>query len=102
MRARYSAHVLGDADFLLRSWHPDTRPPDLTLDGSLTWTGLTVVDVDGGDGLQTAGVVEFVARYVSGGVEHQLHERSTFERVAGKWLYVDGHRPSGRPPVGTA
>lgn len=93
MRARYSAHFIGDSQFVLESWHPDTRPPSLTLDGSLTWSGLAVVDTEAGGGLDARGVVEFVARYVSRGVEHQLHERSTFQRVGGSWLYVDGRRP---------
>ncbi|WP_275423743.1 YchJ family protein, partial [Virgisporangium ochraceum] len=26
MRSRYSAFALGDADYLLRTWHPTTRP----------------------------------------------------------------------------
>ena len=32
MRSRYSAYVLGDTDYLQRSWHPGTRPARLALD----------------------------------------------------------------------
>ena len=32
MRSRYSAYVLGLEDYLLRTWHSDTRPPVLSLD----------------------------------------------------------------------
>ena len=44
-------------------------------------------------GNETA-VVEFVARYKPGGAPAvRLHEISRFERVDGRWLYVDGEFP---------
>ena len=49
----------------------------------LTWTGLTVVGA-GEDW------VEFRAAFERGGVAGELHERSRFERRAGRWVYVDG------------
>jgi SEC-C motif-containing protein len=46
MRSRYSAYVRGLADYLRQTWHPDTRPAELSLDdapGQRThWLGLTV------------------------------------------------------------
>ena len=56
MRSRYSAFVLGLADYLWRTWHPRTRPQRVHLDDTV-WTGLEIVDVvDGaaifGDDLQ--------------------------------------------------
>ncbi|HWS26863.1 MAG TPA: YchJ family metal-binding protein, partial [Xanthomonadales bacterium] len=44
MRSRYSAYVLGDRDYLLRTWHASTRPEglDLGLVGAIRWLGLTV------------------------------------------------------------
>lgn len=79
MRSRYTAYVLGDADHLFRTWHPRTRPDDTAPDPTTRWTGLEIVEV--GDR-----TVEFVARFEGG----ELHERSTFEQRAGRWLYVDG------------
>ena len=32
MRSRYSAFALGLAPYLLRTWHPSTRPASLSLD----------------------------------------------------------------------
>ena len=32
MRSRYSAYVHGEVDYLLNTWHPDTRPDTLNLD----------------------------------------------------------------------
>lgn len=90
MRSRFSAFAVGDVDYLLTSWHPDTRPADLTLDETITWRRLQIVDTDAGGGADDTGVVEFRAQYVHGGVRHILHERSRFERVKDQWRYVDG------------
>ena len=91
MRSRYSAYVLGLRDYLLASWHPDTRPDTLDLDDTpgLRWLGLDVKrHEDGGDG---SAVVEFVARpRIGGGKAKRLLEVRRFARVDGRWLYVDG------------
>ena len=31
MRSRYSAYACGDSDYLFRTWHPRTRPPDAAI-----------------------------------------------------------------------
>lgn len=90
MRARYSAFVIGDIEFLARSWHPDTRPADLVPDPGLTWTGLTIVDTEAGTGLDTEGTVTFEAAFVGSDGPGVLRERSRFVRVAGQWMYLDG------------
>ncbi|MFF5407360.1 YchJ family protein [Streptomyces misionensis] len=86
MRSRYCAFVEGDAGYLLRTWHPRTRPERLDLDPRLRWTGLEILDADGGSAFHTTGTVTFRASYRGG----SLHERSRFERVDGAWVYVDG------------
>jgi SEC-C motif domain protein len=89
MRSRYSAYVVGDADHVFRTWHPRTRPRDLTLP-DVDWQGLEVVrTLDGGPDDDT-GVVEFEARSRDAAGEHVLHETSRFVRRAGRWVYVDG------------
>ena len=45
MRSRYSAYSVGDVIHLNRSWHPDTRPVDLTLVPGRRWVGLDIVEV---------------------------------------------------------
>ncbi|SDD22796.1 YchJ family protein [Auraticoccus monumenti] len=92
MRSRYTAHVLGDLDHLLASWHPSTRPRTLTLQPDLTWTGLTVLTTQRSGLLDDDGVVEFRATWVQGepGV---LHEVSRFVREGRNWFYVDGLTP---------
>ncbi len=88
MRSRYAAFAVGDAAYLWRTWHPRTRPDDLSLDTSTrTWTGLRVLGSahEGGEDW-----VEFVASYDSPAGPGQQHERSRFERRGGRWVYVDG------------
>lgn len=96
MRSRYSAFVLGDAAYLLRSWHAGTRPQDIAFDPTLRWLGLEVRrHVPEGD----RATVEFVARSrAGGGPAHRLHEISRFLREDGHWYYVDGTFPAGPPP----
>ncbi|MEU0390917.1 YchJ family protein [Streptomyces chartreusis] len=86
MRSRYSAFVKGDAGYLLRTWHPRTRPGTLDLDPRMRWTGLEILDTSDGSAFHSGGTVEFRASYRGGA----LHERSRFERVDGAWVYVDG------------
>lgn len=93
MRARYSAYVLHDGDFLLRSWHPDERPNSLSFTDEQTWHGLTIVETTGGGGLEKEGTVEFKARFKRGNDYFELHELSSFVRDGGKWVYVDGFNP---------
>lgn len=90
MRARYTAYVLNLADFLLASWHPDTRPPGMGEDPGNEWLGLEVLVTERGGALDNDGVVEFRARFRRGDDYLELHEVSTFTRVSGRWVYVDG------------
>ncbi len=90
MRARYSAYVLGAAAFLLRSWHPDTRPTTVSFDPAIEWLGLEVERTEAGGALATDGVVEFRARFRRGDEHLELHEVSTFTRLGGEWVYVAG------------
>ncbi|MFD5798945.1 YchJ family protein [Streptomyces diastatochromogenes] len=86
MRSRYSAFVEGDAGYLLRTWHPRTRPERLDLDPGMKWTGLEILGSTDGSAFHTTGTVTFRASYRGG----SLHEHSRFERVDGAWVYVDG------------
>ncbi|HEY5780265.1 MAG TPA: YchJ family metal-binding protein, partial [Lysobacter sp.] len=91
MRSRYSAYALGHVDYLMATWHPDTRPAELDLGDAATtlWLGLEVKRhaVTGAD----SAIVEFVARYRTGGTPAvRLHEISRFVREEGRWYYVDG------------
>ncbi len=87
MRSRYTAFVLGRADYLQATWHARTRPANLQLEPA-TWLGLSVRDhaLTGPDTAE----VEFVARFRVGGRAVRQHERSRFVREQGRWVYLDG------------
>jgi SEC-C motif-containing protein len=89
MRSRYCAYVLRRTDYLLETWHPRSRPSRLDPGpAGLKWLGLDVrqyVRLD-----ETHAQVEFVARCKENGRATRLHETSRFERVEGRWMYVDG------------
>ncbi|MGY0066362.1 YchJ family protein [Streptomyces sp. QTS137] len=86
MRSRYCAFVRLDAGYLLRTWHPRTRPERVDLDPGTRWTGLEILEAADGSAFHSTGTVTFRASYRGG----SLHERSRFERVDGAWMYFDG------------
>jgi len=90
MRSRYSAFCVRDEAYLLRTWHPDTRPAGVDFDAGMRWLDLRIVSTSAGGPSDDEGVVEFVARYKVRGRAARLHERSRFVRVDGLWLYLAG------------
>ena len=87
MRSRYSAFAVGDAGYLLRTWHPADRPPTLTLDPALQWTRLAVLETHGGGLFDADGTVRFRAVYVQEGRRGVLAETSRFVRQDKLWTY---------------
>jgi SEC-C motif-containing protein len=96
MRSRYTAFVLGRADYLLATWHPRTRPGELPLEPGVKWLGLEV------RWQRAAGAeaeVEFIARSRLQGRAQRLHERSRFVREAdGRWYYLDAATDAAASP----
>ena len=91
MRSRYSAFVVGDSDYLLRSWHAATRPAAVELDAEVAWKRLLIESVSAGGPFDDQGEVTFtaIARAADGRVEQR--ERSRFVRSdERRWVYVDG------------
>tara|TARA_R110002072_G_scaffold301164_3_gene480268 strand:- start:54263 stop:54667 length:405 start_codon:yes stop_codon:yes gene_type:complete len=91
MRSRYSAFALGGlGDYLLQTWHPDTRPAvSAAVMGAADtdWIRLEVVDSQQQGNTAT---VEFKAFWRDENGQIQLHhEKSRFVRQDGRWLYVD-------------
>ena len=89
MRSRYAAFALGNAAYLLATWHASTRPERIEFNAGQEWLLLRVVktktDVD-------RATVEFVARSRIAGRVHEHHEVSRFVRNNGQWQYVDAAR----------
>jgi SEC-C motif-containing protein len=95
MRARYTAYVKGEIDFIINSHTPEGRE-NLSREETEAWSrdsqweGLTIVGTREGGPSDTAGKVEFKARYIQGGLKNEHHEMSDFEKIEGKWYYKDG------------
>lgn len=90
MRSRYTAYVVRDIAYLLRSWHPATRPEKIDPATISEWCGLHIVYTEKGMETDSEGVVEFQATPLSQKNGWRLHEVSHFVKEGGPWLYVDG------------
>lgn len=97
MRSRYTAYTRQDDSYLLKTWHPDTRPSDNPSDDdSTTWTGLEVIRTENGQETDSKGIVEFIAYCNVKGATSHLHEISQFIRENNRWYYLEG---KGQQPV---
>lgn len=98
MRSRYSAYATVNVDYLHHSLHPDHQS-DHDVNAARKWAadsdwiGLEIVSTAAGGKDDETGIVEFKASYRENGKVRQLHEISRFEKVEGRWSYVDGEMP---------
>ncbi|MDM1293147.1 zinc chelation protein SecC [Sphingobacterium sp. N143] len=89
MRARYSAFVVRNIDFLYNTFHPSTRrfqDKNAIRKWSVEnkWMQLHILKT-------TFQTVEFEAHYLNTEMEVQIHhEKSTFKKLGNLWYYVDG------------
>ena len=90
MRSRYAAYVKGLPAYLLRTWHPSTRPTELLLDPGVRWYRLEILGRTRGGMLDNEGTVEFRASFRAGLEKGSQHELSRFVRENGQWYYLDG------------
>lgn len=88
MRSRYSAFVVKNSEYLLDTWHPTTRPVELTVDEPIKWLSLKIKNK--GIISPTEGFVEFTARGLISGRGFKQNEKSRFVLENGRWYYVDG------------
>ena len=106
MRSRYTAYVRHDIDYLVATHDPETAK-DLDRDATArwaqesTWLGLQILDVVGGGAGDQQGEVEFVARWRADRQDLSHHERATFRRHEGRWVFTSGVTPK-RVPVRAA
>ncbi|QXJ24213.1 hypothetical protein AGRA3207_005489 [Actinomadura graeca] len=90
MRSRFSAFARRDEAYLLRSWHPATRPERVDVGAGPRWVRLEIVRTERGGPGDDKGTVEFRAHYAAGNERGELHEVSRFVRHDGEWVYVRG------------
>jgi len=102
MRARYSAHVKVEIDFLYDSTHPDHRE-GYDHKGTRTWAeesdwyGLEIHEATQGGPKDKQGEVEFTARFRDKDGLRNHHERGQFERKGKKWLFTEGNMVKPKP-----
>jgi SEC-C motif-containing protein len=91
MSSRYTAYCLRDGPYLLKTWHPSTRPAALDFSADDTeWLDLQIIRHESGRCGDAEGKVCFVASYRQGGTIRWLRELSRFVRESGEWFYLDG------------
>ncbi len=96
MRSRYTAHVLVDVDYLVKSWKSNPSQPLSKSDiehwaKSSQWLGLTIHRCQKGSPQDREGWVEFSARFIAEGEETPSFHReySHFIKDGEHWFYVD-------------
>lgn len=87
MRSRYSAYVLKNEDYLLKSWHQSTRPELIKLEDDLTqWEKLKIISA-------SENSVKFVAYFLNladkKNAIYALSESSVFIYDT-HWYYLSG------------
>ncbi|ENU1225667.1 YchJ family protein [Providencia rettgeri] len=99
MCSRYSAYVQQNADYLIKTWHPDCQAQEwyqeITNSFSMThWLGLRVISSSYAKKSNEA-YVEFSACFIDEKADHKqlIHERSRFIKMDSCWYYIDGITP---------
>lgn len=90
MRSRFTAFAVGDAAYLLRTWHPNTRPAILDLDPARHWYRLDILWTERGGVLDSDGQVSFRAYFRHPDGPGEQAEVSRFVREDKQWFYLDG------------
>ena len=99
MRARYTAHALGDIDFIVKTHHPASRSD---IDETATakwaresdWLGMEIKSSEGGQAKDRRARIEFVARYRdAAGQRREHHEIALFDKHKDQWFFRDAEVP---------
>ncbi len=97
MRSRYSAYALSKIDYIIETSHPKHR--DLLLPRAIlkakinnfcsttTFKGLSIIDKELSEPFST---VTFRAELIQNEQDASYTEKSLFEKIQGRWLYLSG------------
>lgn len=102
MRARYAAYAGAQMDFIFETTHPGHRQ-GYDHDGTKKWAensdwqGLAIIDTIKGGVDDTAGQVEFIARFSENGEQREHHENALFVRENGQWFFTEGSMVRQKP-----
>jgi peptide deformylase len=105
MRSRYAAYALSLADYIIHTTHPAS--PQFCSD-PIEWarqisefssqTEFKELEILGFQERGSFATVTFVAHLLQNKKDVSFTERSYFEKVQGKWLYLRGQLAPGREP----
>ena len=95
MRSRYTAYATKAVDYIVGTC---LRDDDHGIDieatkrwsEKSTWLGLKILQTEKGGASDEDGMVEFKATYVQGGLREEHHEKASFVKRDGAWLFADG------------
>lgn len=96
MRARYTAYVKHEIDFIVNSCVRQEGENDIDMDETRKWSeesewqGLKIHSVKQGGPADSEGIVEFSAFYTRNGFKDEHREIAGFKKVDGAWLYAEG------------
>lgn len=104
MRARYSAYVGVEMDFIFETTHPDHRQG---YDHAGTkewaenseWLGLEIVGTTKGGAEDKSGEVEFIARFRENDALREHHENAEFKKDDGRWYFTEGVMVKAKPII---
>ncbi|MBC7387032.1 MAG: SEC-C domain-containing protein [Cryobacterium sp.] len=104
LRARYSAFVVGNIDFILSSHHSKTRGEvnreEITnWSKDSKWEGLVILQKEAGEATDSTGTIVFHAKYVFDGELQNHYEKATFEKENGDWKFLDAQGLQNGPYV---
>ena len=97
MRARYSAYVTHEIDFIIASCEEGEGIADIDKEATREWSeqsqwnGLTILNTEKGGENDEEGVVEFTADYTLKQMHDVHHEIAGFKKFDGEWKYVAGN-----------
>lgn len=102
MRARYSAHVKVEVDFLLESTHPDCRKGydhEGTRDWAENsdWHGIEILETVQGGPEDQEGEVVFAVRFHDKDGLRTHRERAQFKRKDKCWFFSEGIMVNSQP-----
>jgi SEC-C motif-containing protein len=105
MRARYSAYVNTEMDFIFESTHPDHRK-GYDHEGTKSWAetsewlGLKILGTNNGTKDDSTGEVEFIASFKeNGSSQREHHENGQFKKEKGKWYFTEGVMMKAMPII---
>ena len=102
MRARYTAYVRHEIDFIMDSLSParkkDTdRKATEEWSQQTEWVGLQIIATEKGGLNDDTGQVEFIAKFREKEEAKEHHELASFLKLKGTWYFEDGKPPPNKP-----